>query len=182
MAHKKIKSNASKTIVCWFSKIVLGLIYILGITGDLNAADREFYWFVENVPCEGYTVTVRSNCMDEPEFTTNGFCPEQEVLIKSPSGKQTKTRLNLRQYRTEMLQAYSFLCHQGNNNHMYLLIAFSNGGNCNVCESQQILGIDGKWVTRGGKEFVVKAKLLGLPLSPWDNDKDITDLVNKKRE
>ena len=170
-----------KNISHWFTKTWVGLICIFVISSDLIAAEREFYWFVENIPCEDYTVTVRSNCMDEPELSTNGFCAEQEVLIKAPSGKQTKTSLGLRQYYKDMLQASSFLCSRGKNNVMYLIIVFDNGGNCKKCESVDVIGVDGKWITKGGIRFDKVTDRIGLSLAPWPIDR-FKYIKNKNRE
>ena len=158
------------------------VIFTVGITHNAFAANDQFYWFREDVPCEEYKVAVRSYCADEPDYPVNNRCSSaQELLIEKPGEAVRNVALSLRRNNREGLRAGSFLCRRDKNKQMNLVIVFDNGGNCAECESAEILRLDGKWLTAGKRNFGKVADKLGLPLTPWPGGSFLY-LKNKNRE
>lgn len=166
----------------YFVTITAFLLSILG-NNVCNAADNSFYWFKEEIECDGYKIKVRSNCANEEASyaAVNGYCPEQEIIISHPDGKTYQQPLTVQHYWENKLIARKLACQKNSNGRSYFLIGFANGGNCDFCESVDLMDDKGRWLTRDGKHLEAMAARVGLKLNPWPSS-SFTRFKNKTRD
>ena len=120
-----------------------------------QAADPEQFWFKNETECDGARVTVRSYCeVAHRAYATqqrNTGCVEQELVIAQPGKPVRKLDLLAHEpVEDDFHIASSLRCVAAGKQH-YLLVTLDTGGNCDTCELQAVVGLDGRWKRYGGK-------------------------------
>ena len=129
-------------------------------TFSLSAASAEpakMFWFKNEVQCAGEKIVIRSYCevtfRENASVQVNHICSAQEILFRAPDAKQrTVDLLKKEPWKGEMHVVNSLQCIP-HSKHRYFLLSYGNGGNCDTCELEALLGSDGKWKRYGNKSF-----------------------------
>ena len=151
------------------------------------AADPEMFWFKNETECGGAKVAVRSYCEVSEHASAvnprNAGCSEQQLVITRP-GKPAITHdlLEHEPVGDDFHIASSLRCVAAGKEH-YLLLTLSTGGSCDTCETQAIIGLDGRWKRYNGKWSAPSAEEHAIRRSEADWKKTPAfDLPNTVRE
>ena len=119
--------------------------------------DPDMYWFKNETACDGVKITVRSFCaITERGHVTiqhNNLCTEQDLVIEN--GRSERKILDLLEHEPsddDTHIATGLRCVSAGKKH-YLLVSMGNGGNCDTCENDAIVGLDGQWKRYGTRWF-----------------------------
>jgi hypothetical protein len=147
------------------------------IVFSLNAYSKDTtYLNKSNMVCDGTKVEIVTKCDDE-NMHGSYICVEQNITFIDIA---TKNKMTTSSYGNQYNNKYkgsgianAWKCVKGKNK-SYLSIWYSTGGNCDECEWQGILDLEGNRVaTTINKsklnQFYRKWKSLGIPmLGPYD--------------
>jgi hypothetical protein len=129
-------------------------------TANLNATSAEpaeMFWFINEVHCAGEKIVIRSYCevtlRENASVQVNHICSAQEILFQGSDGKQRTVDLLKKEPWKGDMHVVNFLQCAPHTQHRYFLLSYGNGGNCDTCELQALLGRDGKWKRYGNKSF-----------------------------
>lgn len=86
----------------------------------------------------------------------NHICSAQEILFHAPDGKQLTVDLLKKEPWKGDMHVVNFLQCVPHPQHRYFFLRYGNGGNCNTCELEALLGSDGKWKRYGNKLFPMR--------------------------
>jgi hypothetical protein len=154
----------------WIFLILGGTLPVSTIAGD-----DQFHWFKEEITCNAFKIKVRSYCYDEGEEfqRRNHYCSKQQIYIQHPNGKTYKKQLTFRKYWSEKLTARALQCMNNQAGKTFFMISFSNGGNCDFCESYDLMDEKGNWLTKHGNNLDGAANRAGININPWTGDRFI---------
>ena len=111
------------------------------------APDEEYGWYKNEMRCGEARVLVHSYCAQSDHTgqvsKSNTLCTSQMLTIERPGRKPILRDLHARRFR-EHLIARQVTCTRSSGDY-YLYMSLDNGGNCDTCEAQDILGLDGRW-------------------------------------
>ncbi len=135
-------------------KIIL-LAFLMTACGAAQAADPEQFWFKNETRCGEARITVRSYC----EVAHNAYavmqrntgCVEQQLVIAQPGKKIISRDLLEHEPVEDDFHFPSSLRCVTAGQQRYLLIKMATGGNCDTCELEAIVGMDGRWKRYGEK-------------------------------
>ena len=129
-------------------------------TCSLSAAGgepAEMFWFKHEVQCAGENIVIRSYCevtfRENASVQVNHICSSQEILFQAPDGKQRTVDLLKKEPWKGNMHVVNFFQCVPDTQHRYFLLRYGNGGNCDTCELEALLGRDGKWKRYGNKSF-----------------------------
>lgn len=136
------------------------VFFLLNATYTYAGTDPEMYWFKNETACDDVKITVRSFCaITEREHATiqhNSLCTEQELVLEN--GRGEKKVLDLLEHEPsddDTHIATGLRCVSAGQKH-YLLVSMNNGGNCDTCENDAVIGLDGRWKRYGARWFSIK--------------------------
>jgi len=163
-------------------------IALLTTVSPYPAISAEFYTKSVEIPCGSIKVTAFSKCTKGESRGKYDYCVEQKIFIEK-DGKSIALKMDgkLVENKTDDgkvlhtwldAEASSMACVTGSDQKKYLLIGYSNGGNCSACEWYNIMSLDGKELAsdrgrdrkKANQSFNAVYKKLGLP-DKWPRDK-----------
>ena len=117
----------------------------------------EMFWFKNEVQCTNEKIVIRSYCevtfRENASVQVNHICSAQEILFQAPDGKQRTVDLLKKEPWKGDMHVVNFLQCVPQTRQRYFLLRYGNGGNCDRCELEALLGRDGKWKRYGNKSF-----------------------------
>jgi hypothetical protein len=126
------------------------------------AAEDEMRWYTNEMTCANVTVTVtvQSYCKNNDDVSTNSFCTMQKMILKSGDRKAIvkKNLLEKEPARNEFHALSTLRCVTGREDKNYLYMTLDNGGNCDDCEINAVMDLQGKWKRYDRKWFVSGAE------------------------
>ncbi|NRR30292.1 hypothetical protein HSX11_08830 [Oxalobacteraceae bacterium] len=133
---------------------------LLAFGGKAAADEHEMFWFKNEMQCGVAKVVVRSLCeQSDPTrgvVPFNSLCSEQELRITQPGSKPVKLDLLARETDMENFKIVSSLRCGEAENKPYLYMMIDNGGNCDKCEIDAVIDLQGRW-KRYDKRWLTKA-------------------------
>jgi len=122
-----------------------------------GAEPAEMFWFKNEVQCAGEKIVIRSYCevtfRENASVQVNHICSAQEIVFRAPDGKRrTVDLLEKEPWKGDMHVVNSLQC-VPHAEPRYFLVGYGNGGNCDTCELEALLGSDGKWKRYGNKSL-----------------------------
>lgn len=146
----KVDMNRIKKILCF-------CIFISSI-GNAWALE-DMHWFKNELNCSDVKVTVYSYCQKEENTTMNSFCSQQKITFDNANGSQIKKEnlLDKEPVRRNFHVLGSMRCVFGENQKPYLYMILDNGGNCDACEIDAVMDLQGRW-KRYDRKWLVSGK------------------------
>jgi hypothetical protein len=119
-------------------------------------AQENMHWYKNETACADVAVTVRSYCKRDEDLSMNSFCTKQQLTLKSADGKliEKNNLLEKEPPSKEFHVLGSIRCVNGRDDKPYLYMIFDNGGNCDACEIDALMDLNGKWKKYDKKWFV----------------------------
>lgn len=123
----------------------------------VSAETNEMFWFKNEVQCAGEQIVIRSYCeitfRENASVQVNHICSAQEIFFQAPGGRHRTVDLLKNEPWKGDMHVVNFLQCVPSAQHRYFILRYGNGGNCNTCELEALLGRDGKWKRYGNKSF-----------------------------
>lgn len=127
-------------------QIKFASLIIIGITlGQVVQAKDDMYWYRHDMVCDDTKVTIRSYCQEDSNPYANTFCTKQNILLEKDGQKKTVNPVKWNTLKEEYVALSSLTCVVAKNQQHYLLLKFSNGGNCRECEALGTIDLNGNW-------------------------------------
>lgn len=163
-----------------------GLSLVLAlISVGASAAEQDIFWFQNLLQCGGVKVNVRSQCqVISADAPVNLLCMQQQLVLTQPDG--TVLRRDLLEHepsRGESHVVTGVTCGDAGARH-FLYISLGNGGNCDTCENEAVMGLDGRWKRYGQrwlKATPQEKKSINTHLDAWQNADGVL-ITNTVRE
>lgn len=115
---------------------------------------NEMRWFRNELTCEDTKVTVRSFCKDEKEYSINSFCTAQSMSLEKNGERITiRNLLKNEPVRDNFHTLGSVRCVMNSYMKPYLYLILDNGGNCDGCEINAVMDLNGDWKMYDKKWF-----------------------------
>lgn len=135
-------------------KLALSLLFGMGAIDAIAANDM--HWFNNEMSCAGTKVTVQSYCKNDDDRLINTFCTRQKMILQDANGKEIvkSNLLEKEPARKEFHVLGSMRCVSGKDDKPYLYMILDNSGNCDACEINAIMDLNGKWKRYDKKWFV----------------------------
>jgi len=142
-----------KTTIREFFQITFLLMnFVAGMSGAYAAEEKEFR-FLNTMTCAGVKVEVSSICSKKSDEGTNYSCTNQSIsLDRNDHGSIRKDLLEKENYDNFHI-ATSLRCVSAKGKD-YVYVMLNNGGNCDDCEVNALIDLNGKWIFYGDKWFV----------------------------
>lgn len=159
-------------------RFILGLSIVLSIQACAQPK-QDWQWFVNQTTCAGHQITVRMKC--DALDHNNGwhrFCGEQQIIFTDSKHQVIKKDLgekdDLIPDGPRHLGVIRCVDQTNQSNPIdepgYLLMLFDNGGNCDTCEIDGVMDLEGNW-KRYGNTWFTKSKLERQKIKALDWDK-----------
>lgn len=165
-------------------KLMIAWLFLTGIaTSHIVQAKDEMHWFRHDMVCDGTKVMIRSYCQEDENSNANKFCTDQNILLEKNGQKKSVDPVKWNTLKEEHVALSSLTCVVAKNQQHYLLLKFSNGGNCRECEALGTIDLNGNWKHFRNRWFIKgkERKMIDTDEALWWR-KDGLWLSNKVRD
>jgi len=176
--------NIKIPIIIFVGIFLLATTILFPVNG---VAESKLFTTTDELSCSDVKVQVITTCTEDTrQDWPSGLCTDQHFLFKDKRTGKTNTVKGLNEYIDNQVNAdtqskrtnkwlsgvaYSWACVKGRER-SYIIIMYSTGGNCEVCEWAAIYNLEGKMlvsdqgkpIEKGIKHFRTVYKKIGLPV------------------
>lgn len=136
-----------------FLKIVFLLMGFIAGVSSVHAAEEKDFRFSNTMACGGVKVEVLSICGEKSDEGINYSCATQSINFERNDRSSIRKDLLEKESFDNFHIATSLRC-VSTKVKKYVYILLNNGGNCDDCEVDALIDLNGKWIFYGNRWFV----------------------------